>query len=307
MFIQDWYKNALEILKNKRIYNLNICLIHILSHILKRSGEHIRLLLTQSNETKTLSLVGQLHESTYKLSSEELATLNRTLYQLNKGVPVSKILHSSYFCGYEFYVNEHVLCPRQVTQELVAQSLNYIKINTVNNSGNEINILDLGTGSGCIAITIYKLLKPNLYNANINIYAIDKSIKALNVAKYNAKRLNTEINFIQSNWFNKLNMHYKHIKFDVIASNPPYLAHREYIHKTAKYDPHIALFAKSNGFSDYKKILLSSKNFLKPNGVLILEIPTKFVKNLEKYKKQYNFITSIKCTSNISIATLSNK
>ena len=294
MLIKDWYTNAIRILCTKRIHNLDITLIHLLSYITGCSGGEIRLSL---NDAKNI-----------ELSEEQVKTLNAAVSELNKGKALSKILHSSFFCGYEFYVNENVLCPRQVTQALVERGLEYIK--SIQGNVDYLNILDLGTGSGCIAISIYKILVENegISDEKINVYAIDKSQKALEIARYNACKLNAEINFMQSNWFQQFDMAFDmdnmYGKFDLIISNPPYLSNKDYIHKTAKHDPYIALFADENGFADYKIILKNAQKYLKTGGILALEIPNKLVNNLQKYKKYYSEITIYRGVINISIALL---
>ena len=125
-----------------------------------------------------------------------------------------------------------------------------------------IDILDIGTGSGCIPITLKKLLP------NSNVSACDISKEALAVAKDNAKENNVTINYIESDVFNNINN-----KFDVIISNPPYIRYDEEIMDIVKNnEPHLALYAKDNGLYFYKRIIKESKEYLKNKFIMAFEI-----------------------------------
>lgn len=172
-------------------------------------------------------------------------------------VPVEKIFNKSYFYGLEFWVDENVLSPRPETEIVVEEALESIKQN------NYSSVLDLCTGSGCIAISIKK-------NAQAIVTASDISTKALQIAKSNAKKHNLEINFIKSNMFENLEG-----KFDLIVSNPPYIDTQEIelLDKEVKeHDPFIALDGGELGLKYYNIIHDNLRKVLNDDGMLILEI-----------------------------------
>ena len=216
-----------------------------------------------------------------------------------KGCPIQKIFKRAYFFDYTFFVNNNVLCPRPETEILTEECINYIyKIKQNKKSDVEIDkkvdVLDLCTGSGCIAITIKS-------KTNANVVASDISIKALSVAKKNAKKLGAKVKLIKSNLFKNINQ-----KFDIIISNPPYIPTNDVKNldvEVKKYDPAIALDGGNDGLKFYKLIATQSKKYLKNNGKIFLEVginETESVKNLliengfDCYiKKDYNNIDRI--------------
>lgn len=172
-------------------------------------------------------------------------------------VPVEKIFKKAYFYGYEFKVDENVLSPRPESELLVETALKYIKENDYN------SVLDICTGSGCLAISVRK-------NAIVEVTASDISMKALKIAKQNAKDLKAEINFVRSNMFDKIEQ-----KFDLIISNPPYIDSEEVemLEKEVKdNDPLIALDGGEFGLKYYNIIHENLRKHLNENGMLIIEI-----------------------------------
>lgn len=183
------------------------------------------------------------------------------ILKLKKGIPIQYIIGSVNFYGYEFFVNEKVLIPRFETELLVDKTIKKIK-NKFSNSN--ISILDLGTGSGCIAITLNKELL-------CSVDAIDISIDALNVAQYNNKNLNGSVNF-----FNKDMINYNENKYDVIISNPPYISYNEDIMDIVKNnEPHIALYADKDGLYFYEAIIKNLENITKNKFLVCFEIGEK--------------------------------
>ncbi|MBQ9181406.1 MAG: peptide chain release factor N(5)-glutamine methyltransferase [Bacilli bacterium] len=183
--------------------------------------------------------------------------INDALKQLEQNIPVQYIVGNVDFYGYNFIVNENVLIPRFETEQLVEKTINLIK----KNFDKKIDIVDIGTGSGCIAITLKKQI-------DCNMDAVDISLDALNVAKENANKNNADINFIQGNMLDKLNK-----KYDVIISNPPYIAYDEEIENIVKNnEPNIALYADDEGMYYYKKILENAREYLKDNFIIAFEI-----------------------------------
>lgn len=179
------------------------------------------------------------------------------LERLKNGEPVQYIVGNVDFYGYELDINKNVLIPRFETEELVSRTINYI--NKYLNK--KVDILDIGTGSGCIPI----VLKDKL---NSNVDAVDISNDALEVAKSNSKKYNLDINFIQSDVFSNVNK-----KYDVIISNPPYIdINEEIMDLVYNNEPHLALFADNKGLYFYEKIIKESSNYLNDKFIMAFEI-----------------------------------
>lgn len=184
----------------------------------------------------------------------------RMAWQLRHGVPVAKIIHQKWFYGLPFYTNKHTLDPRPDTETLVAATISDC------NTDSSIRILDLGTGTGCIICSLVK----NIHNASG--IAIDKSRRALRVARHNIKKLNlrdriktVRTTFDKPHNFNEL--------FDIIVSNPPYIAINDTrVNDSATHDPKMALYADDNGLAAYKSIAQNAHKWIKTYGKLYLEI-----------------------------------
>ena len=183
--------------------------------------------------------------------------LKEGIERLQNGEPVQYIVGNVNFYGNEIKVNKNVLIPRFETEELVEYTISYIK----KMFKEKINIIDLGTGSGCIAITLKKKI-------NSNVSAIDISKEALEVARENAKKNKVEINFIQNDMLDNISN-----KFDVIISNPPYISKNEEIQDIVrKNEPSLALYADNEGLYYYEKIIKQAKKNLKEKFIIAFEI-----------------------------------
>lgn len=190
---------------------------------------------------------------------DNIISKEEVIKRLEKGEPIQYILGEVNFYGYPIKVSKHVLIPRFETELLVEKTLK--KINKYFKNEN-IDILDMGTGSGCIAIS----LKHNLPNSNI--FALDISKEALSIAKKNALDNKTNITFIESDMTT-----YKDKLYDVIISNPPYISYEEPIMELVKNnEPHLALYAKDNGLYFYKKIIDNIKYITKDKYLICFEI-----------------------------------
>lgn len=186
-----------------------------------------------------------------------VGNIEDALKRLDNGEPVQYIVGNVDFYGYTFNVNKDVLIPRFETEELVSKTINYIKKYLNNN----INILDIGTGSGCIAITLQKEL-------NANVTGVDISPKALEVAKQNAIKNNADVTFIQSDILSNVKD-----KYDVIISNPPYIAYDEPIMDiVSKNEPSIALYAPNDGLYFYQVIISKASKYLNKKSIIAFEI-----------------------------------
>jgi release factor glutamine methyltransferase len=176
--------------------------------------------------------------------------------------PIQYILGKAWFMGLEYKVNEHVLIPRPETEELVEWVVDYVHI-----IAKPLQLLDIGTGSGCIAISLKKVLP------ECSVTAMDISVDALELAKKNATNLDATIEWIKQDIIHETTLAHS---FDVMVSNPPYIPVREKINMEAKvknYEPLIALFVPNEDpLVFYKAIAQVAKKYLAPKGQLFFEI-----------------------------------
>ena len=200
-----------------------------------------------------------------------------------KHIPLQYIINKQNFYGLDFYVDDSVLIPRYDTENIVDRIVKDCKENKC------LSVLDLCTGSGCIAVSLKK-------SGFEKVYAADISAKALFVAKHNAKLHNADIIFLQSDLYENFS---KDMRFDIIVSNPPYISTdkiEELEKQVREFEPKLALDGGRDGLDFYKKILNLSKNFLNNKGKLYLEIgydQAKDVVDLAK-KERYDNIQIIK-------------
>lgn len=190
----------------------------------------------------------------------KLDTLNEYVKKRLGHMPIQYILNKAYFCGLPLYVNENVLIPRFDTEVLVEEVL---KISKKDRSK---RILDICTGSGAIAIALKKL------GGFERVDALDISDKALEVARRNAKELDSDINFLKSDMFSSLTCENK---YDIIVSNPPYIQSDvvDTLESEVKdFEPRLALDGDADGMKFYKIIAKNYETYLADNGVLALEI-----------------------------------
>lgn len=198
--------------------------------------------------------------------------LDEGLALLEKGIPVQYIVGNVEFYNSIINVDNRVLIPRFETELLVDKLIKYCK----NYFNKEIEILDMCTGSGCIAIALKKEL-------NCNVDAVDISSDALTVAKDNAIINNVKINYIQSDLFTNIDK-----KYDVIVSNPPYISYSEKIEDIVKNnEPSISLYAKDNGLYFYKEILSNIKNHLNNKYIIAFEIGFTQSNDIKKIISKY--------------------
>lgn len=177
-------------------------------------------------------------------------------------MPVQYVVGTAYFCGMKFDVSPGVLIPRPETEELVELIVHQLS------TEKEYHILDIGTGSGAIAVSLSKLLPKSL------ITAIDVSDQALKVAEFNARKHNTEVRFVKEDILNSSSDIVG--EFDIIVSNPPYVKESEATQMSANvlnYEPHLALFVKDDDpLIFYRAIISFSQQHLSKDGMLWFEI-----------------------------------
>ncbi len=240
-----------------------------------------QVLLQTEQLLKANELDGKLAKYVYeglfdknKLDDSELNIYKDKINLVLNGISPQYAVGYVNFYGYNFIVNNNVLIPHFETEELVYYTLEYIKKYFNNN----ISILDIGTGSGIIAITLKKELPL------ANIYASDISLEALEVAKENAKLLDAKINFVYGDLLEPV----KDKKFDLIIANLPYIREDEQIDKIV-YDnePHIALFGGEDGLNHYRKLFKDILLVLKNKALIALEIAEGQIQETEKLLAKY--------------------
>lgn len=218
-----------------------------------------------------------------QITKDQQQKYKKLIARRRKYEPIAYITKHREFFGLDFYIDKRVLIPRPETETLVESVLKKIK-----NPNKKLVICDVGTGSGCIAISLaYYLLKSK-------IYAVDISKNALKVAKVNGKKfkLSKRIKFIKSDLLSSIP---KQIKFDIIVANLPYLT-LDQLKKTEKeiklYEPKTTLLAGKEETKIYKRLLSQIPQYLKRNGLVFLEIDPKFKnKIIKEIKKKFKKVS----------------
>jgi len=223
----------------------------LMCHILEKSSAYVMLnddaLLKADEEAKFFSYANR--------------------YKQNE--PLQYIIGEWDFMGQTLRTDSRALIPRPETELLVEDALKFLHKRTCDNP-HSISVLDMCTGSGCIAVSVAK--------AGYAVTAADISHAALSLAAENTKRLGFDINFIESNLFDKIEG-----KFDVIISNPPYITSKEMdilLPSVLNYEPHLALSGGDDGMDIYRSLIPQSVKYLKPGGALFLEIGPPAVENI---------------------------
>lgn len=239
MKINELMKVGTDILKEEEIEEPILKMRLLISSVLNKDKEYI---ITHGEE---------------EIDSLKVEEIYNKIKKLEEHIPIQYITNKQEFMKLKFFVNENVLIPRSDTEILVEEIIENYK-------NKEVKILDLCTGSGCIAISLKK------YIENSKIYAVDISKDALKVAKQNAINNGVDIKFIESDIFKNINEE----KFDIIVSNPPYIKTEviNKLDKEVKKEPFIALDGGKDGLYFYKKIIEEGYKFLNENGKIFFEI-----------------------------------
>ena len=215
-----------------------------------------------------------------ELEKENIKSFNYLVKRRKKGEPIAYLIHKKEFWKLNFYINQNVLIPRPDTEILVEETLKLF------NSNSRLNILDIGTGSGCILLSILNERK-NFFGTGIDI-----SKKAINVARFNAKmhQLNNRTKFYNSD-VDKFLIG----KYDLILSNPPYIKQKDlkYLEIDVRdFEPKLALDGGKDGFSEITKVINKTSMLLKRNGKFILEIGFDQKNRILNILKQNNFFVN---------------
>ncbi|MBM7636128.1 peptide chain release factor N(5)-glutamine methyltransferase [Streptococcus saliviloxodontae] len=207
-----------------------------------------------------------------EVSQEDRSLIDDIFKQLSEHIPAQYITKRAYFCDLSLAVDSRVLIPRPETEELVDLILQ-------ENSRADLSVLDIGTGSGAIALSLAKA------QHSWQVTATDISEDALELARYNAQRNDLAIEFRQSDVYEAISE-----KFDIIVSNPPYIAfsdHDEVGINVLASEPHLALFADEDGFAIYRRILQDANSHLNSKGKLYFEIGYKQADGIRQLSKIY--------------------
>ena len=216
-----------------------------------------------------------LYSQEWSLNAAQAKKLSEALFLRSQGVPLQYILGETEFFGLMFQVDERALIPRPETEILVEMVLK--------SAAGQMKILDIGTGSGCIAVSLAKFLP------EAQIDALDVSLEALSLAKENAliNSADKNINFLQSDLFSvfkKNNVNNRLRNYDIIISNPPYVRSGDIngLQKELAYEPRMALDGGADGLDFYRRVIAEAGNFLNKEGLLFLEIGFSQGEDIEK-------------------------
>ena len=211
--------------------------------------------------------------------------------QIIKGKPLQYITHEQEFMGFKFYVDENVLIPQPDTETLVERAIELIK--DVQPDTENIDVLDMCTGSGAIAVSIAKLCK------NIKICALDISDDALEIAKKNAFENEANVEIFKSDMFENIS---QNAKFDLIVSNPPYIKETviSTLSKDVQNEPHIALSGGKDGLDFYRIIANNAYKYLKYQGKVLVEIGYDQAESVEELFEQTHQYDKIRCIKDLS-------
>lgn len=218
-------------------------------------SDHAKILIAELLGCNPLELLNHLEE---EVPEEKVELLKKEIKALEENIPLQYVLGHINFYGNDFYIDERVLIPRFETEELVENTIKYIN----KYFPEPVDIIDLGTGSGVIGLTLEKKVSTK------SVDLIDISKEALEVTHINCEKLSSKANIIESDMFSSVEK-----KYDVIISNPPYIKTEEEIESIVKEnEPYIALYAGPNGLDCYQKILENIKDHMKERCLIAFEI-----------------------------------
>lgn len=263
MTIKEIYRQSIKLLKEKGIPSAEL---------------DARILICAALNITLDKYIATQNDS---LSPAQIKKINSMIKKRTQNIPVAYILGKKDFYGLEFKVNKDVLIPRPESERLVELALARLTVNR-----KPLTVLDIGTGSGNIIISIAKSLSPSTLHLSPVFFASDISSAALRVAKVNAIKHNVDkkIKFIKSDLFSspKLNQ-----KFDIIIANLPYVPKTDKYEKSIMYEPKDAIFAAGNGAAIIKRFLKSAPKHLNENGTIFIELDPRNAIELKKTAHKY--------------------
>ena len=254
MTIREFYKIYSQKYKDNKYLN-DICL---------------RTLIVKNEGIKDMSTFFLCFDDELKNESKIIEDIKRVV----NGEPYQYVINEAEFYGLKLYVDKNVLIPRLETEELVDTLIHkYLNINY------NYVVADIGTGSGCIALAMKKHIQ------NANVFAVDISNNALNVAKFNSDKMQLNISFLHGDLLSPLID--KNLKVDVLISNPPYIKNKNDVDENVlNYEPHLALFAE-NGIDFYERILKDSFKIVSKNAIIAFEFNYDQKDELNEIIKKY--------------------
>ncbi len=275
MNIKELMAESIKLLKQNNIADANIKSRVLLQYVL--------------NVDKNYLLV----HSDAKLDDNIKTKYMKYVKQLIQGKPLQYITKTQEFMGINFCVDENVLVPQPDTEILVEETIKQIENKF--KTKEKVKVLDLCTGSGAIAVSIKKHF---CNERKLEIYGLDISKQALNIAKINAKNNDVEIHFIESDMFEKM----PNMKFDLIVSNPPYIETStiKKLSNDVKNQPYIALNGGEDGLDFYRVICKESKKYLENDGVVLLEIGYNQKESVIKQFAENNRYKDIVCIKDLA-------
>jgi release factor glutamine methyltransferase len=239
------------------------------------AGEREAIVFRILENVTGITRVDTLAQRNVQVPASVLEKLDQIIARLNQREPVQYVLEEAYFYGRSFYVSNAVLIPRPETEELVDVALRVIRKHSLQSA------IDIGTGSGCIPITL-KLEIPTL-----RVSATDVSDAALEVARRNAMQLHADVQFLHHDILQDALTP----AYDLIISNPPYIAIEEGHTLDANvlaYEPHLALFSPGDPLLFYRHLAAQAKQALQPGGFLVVEINERFGSEVKEIFQQYS-------------------
>ena len=251
---RDFYKENVKNLKENEISSAEIDVQIIFEFVTKKSREYL------------------LSNPNYSLKKGEVEKIKRIIRLRCKHYPISYIVGKKEFFGLDFEVTANTLIPRPETELIVEKALGFIETN----KRKKLSVLDVGTGSGNIIISIAKNIKMN--KGKITFYASDNSGKALGVAKRNNEKHQTNISFIKSDLFSNIRG-----KFDLIIANLPYVPKDGSKKDEIRFEPEEAIFSDKDGTATILKFLRQGRKHLAKDGQILIEADPRNINKIQKY------------------------
>ena len=263
MTIQKTLLTAINKLRQASITSATLDAEILLSHVLKRSKEYL------------------LSYPEKKISANLSRTYKSLILRRQRGLPTAYLTNNKEFYGLNFFVNQHVLIPRPATETIVEEAIKEVRQLQLADKTKKIIIADVGTGSGCIAVTLAKYLK------NVRLYAIDISSSALTVAKKNAQshKVSSKISFVAGNLLTAIKITKKNPAIDLIVANLPYLT--KYELSAVRHEPKLALLGGKMGLEYIDQLIAQVPRVLADDGVILLEVSPTQVTVVEHVAKQH--------------------